>query len=549
MANQTLFINGKVFQPPHDGPVSSKDAVASFQPCLLVEGGLIKHVGPESDAVIAQAKAAGVPTRDLAGRTVLPGFIDGHIHLLILGQSLAKAGLEACASLSDIRDTIRAYAAAHPELPRILCRGWMHSMTPDGVSSADLDDLDPLGRPIFVDTKDLHSTWCSTSALAEVGVADTPDPVGGKIHRDPATGAPTGLLEEAAVFTIMWPFMARVASVEERAAAVEAAVRAYNAAGYTGLIDMAMDEDLWEAVLALRAREPDLPMRIAAYWLIRPGAEADSLAMVDRAQQLAAEFNADSSPNCRVVGIKIICDGIIDACTASLREPYSSNGADTGPIWTKEQLLPVVRRAAAAGLQVALHAIGDATIGTAIDVLEACTTAAQRPRIEHLELASAEDAARLGRLGITASVQPVHSDPAILRAWPRLIGEHRCGRAFAYREFADGGAPLALGSDAPTAPHAPLANAYVATTRRSARQPESTEVVNEHFALGLCESVVAGTRGAAYSCFADGWTGSLAAGKKADFVVCEMEWDKEKLLSAKVQETWFEGRQVYVSEE
>ncbi len=96
-------------------------------------------------------------------------------------------------------------------------------------------------------------------------------------------------------------------------------------------------------------------------------------------------------------------------------------------------------------LQVALHAIGDATIRMAIDVLSSCSTAELRPRIEHLELASREDAARLGAAGITASIQPVHADPAILRAWPRLLGSTRCGRAFAYREFADGGAVLALG--------------------------------------------------------------------------------------------------------
>src|SRR5690606_8481657 len=147
----------------------------------------------------------------------------------------------------------------------------------------------------------------------------------------------------------------------------------------------------------------------------------------------------------------------------------------------------------------------------------------RRPRIEHLELASATDAARLGKLGITASIQPVHADPAILRAWPRLLGEHRCARAFPYSEFVSGGAVLALGSDAPTAPHLPLPNLYVATTRRSYREPECEEVVNPEFALTVCQAVAGATHGSAYSCFADEWTGSLRTGLKADFVVAEVE--------------------------
>jgi predicted amidohydrolase YtcJ len=218
-------------------------------------------------------------------------------------------------------------------------------------------------------------------------------------------------------------------------------------------------------------------------------------------------------------------------------------------MWTKEELEPVVRRADEAGLQIALHAIGDETINMAVDVLAKCASPLRRPRIEHIELASKEDADRLGKLGITASIQPVHADPAILRAWPRLLGEHRCKRAFAYREFADGGAPLALGSDSPTAPYSPLGNVYVGTTRRSYREPKMTATVNEHFALGLCEAVAAATEGAAYSCFDDDRVGRLAVGLKADFVVVDMQWEKTKLMEAAIKETWFDGKRVWASDE
>lgn len=552
---ETLLTNAKVFQASSSTSASTgKDQQAAFATSLLIGAdGTIRHIGSsnsgDEEDIVTSARANGARVHDLQGKTVLPGFFDGHIHLLLLGMSLKKVDLGPCKNLDDIRETIKAYAKSHPDVPRIMCKSWMHVQTPGGVDHSMLDDLDP--RPIFVDTKDLHGCWCNQAAIDELdrglGIGTMPNPPGGTIHRD-GEGKPTGFFEEAVVFTIIWPFISRISSVEDRAAAMEAAIEVYNAGGYVGLIDMAMDQSSWDSLLALKARRPDLPMRIAAYWLIRPADEEDCLRQVDYVAEMASKYNATTSPDLKVVGIKLVCDGIVDACTAALSEPYTHTGSMEDPVWTKPMLLPVVRRADEAGLQVALHAIGDLTARNAIDTIEACAAPERRPRIEHLELTSPEDAARLGRLGITASVQPVHSDPAILRAWPRLIGEHRCGRAFAYREFADSGALLALGSDAPTAPHSLAANCYVATNRRSAREPDLETVVNGQFALGLCESVVAGTQGSARSCFMDDVTGKLEKGMKADLAVLDMQWDKTQMLKARVTQTWFAGRKVFDDE-
>ncbi|KAK1247595.1 hypothetical protein MKX07_002504 [Trichoderma sp. CBMAI-0711] len=545
----SVLVNGKVYQSPDSN--AAADVGPSFAECMIIRDGIIQYVGPEADAEVEAAKAAGATIRDLGNHTVLPGFIDGHLHILLLGQSLTKVGLEACKNLEDIRAEIKRYAVAHPDVPRIFCRGWMHSMTPEGVDSTLLDDLDE--RPIFVDTKDLHSTWCNTAGLEEVRrvmsiAEDAPDPAGGTFQRG-KDGKLNGVFNESAVFEYIWPFTAKVASIKERKEAIKAAIKAFNAAGYTGMVDMAMDETIWEPLVALRNEEGLGGMRIAAYWLMKPSDSLeDVIPQLDRAIELAGQYNSRTTPDCRVVGIKVICDGIIDACTASLTEPYST-GTSPDPIWSEEFLNPIVSKAHAAGLQVALHAIGNRTIRMAIDVLEKNTDRSRRPRIEHLEVSDAQDAARLGKLGITASIQPVHSDPAILRAWPRLIGEHRCKRAFAYRDFADGGAPLALGSDAPTAPHLPIPNMYVATTRRSYREPNLQTVVNPEFALTVCQSVVAATHGSAYSVFADEWTGSLRKGLKADFVICDVELEAERLIRGVVRETWFEGTQVYRAEE
>ncbi|KAF2196952.1 amidohydrolase 3 [Delitschia confertaspora ATCC 74209] len=591
---ERLFINGQFFA----ADASWKTSV--FHDAMFVQDGIIEHIGKRNDSFFVELENRdnGPSIVDLEGRMVLPGFIDGHMHLLLLGQSLTKLDLDGCKDLDDIRSRIGKYAREHPQQERILCRGWMHSMTNGLARASMLNDLDP--RPIFIDSKDLHSTWCNNAALEELNIWNMPDPVGGTIERDPVTGRPTGLLSEACTQLITWPHLAMVATMEDKLKALDAAVQAYHAAGYTGAIDMAMDENGWAAVQALKYYRPQsteetlqvlehhhpsdlgeslptpkehhlsssgealqapkyhhppgsggrLTIKLAAHWLITPsGTEEERLAQVDRAIQLH-KFTKDLDPTePRVVGIKVICDGVIDACTAALCEPYSTNGANGEPIWTAEMLGPVVQKADAAGLQCALHAIGDAAVRTAIDIIEKYGTPGRRHRIEHLELTRSEDAARLGKLGITASVQPVHSDPAILRAWPKLLGEERLGRAFAYKEFLDGGAVLAIGSDSPTAPYAPIPNLYVATTRKSARDLETNDApVNEHFKLGLCEAITAGTRGSAYSCFEENRVGNLEAGKRADFVIMDMEFDAAQLLKAKVWQTWSEGEVRYASE-
>ncbi|KAK4175834.1 putative amidohydrolase [Triangularia setosa] len=543
----TLFTNGRIFlSGVNPGENAGLTRPPTFADCMLIRDDKIEYVGSSSNKIITAALASNsVTTHDLQGKTILPGFVDGHLHLMLLGQALNKLDLVRCKNLEEIRSTIRSYAAANPDMPRILCRGYMHIQLPTGATAADLDDLDELNRPILIDSKDLHSTWCNTAGIIELGAEKWANVPGGIIERD-SNGKLTGVFSEAANITYVWPYLASVASMEERTAAIRSAITAYHEAGYTGMIDMAMDEGAWEAIQALIATDGSIPIRLACYWLVRPlPTEAETLAQVDRAIELASQHNDSTTPDCRIVGIKVICDGIIDACTAGLSQPYEHNSHFEVPLWTHTQLEPVVKRASSAGLQIALHAIGDATIKMVVDILSAHASPEKRPRVEHIELASAEDAVRLGQHRITASIQPVHADPAILKAWPKLLGQHRCGRAFAYREFADHGAPLALGSDAPTAPHAPLGNVYVATTRKSYREPELETAVNPHFALGLCESVAAGTEGAAYSCFDDHRIGSLKRGHKADFVVVDMEWEKENLTQSKIIETWYDGNKVF----
>lgn len=394
-----VFVNGKVFlNEMHPG----LETEPRFAEALCTRDGVIQHVGSEEDDAIISARAAGAAVHDLNGRTLLPGFIDGHVHLLTLGQSLSKVALDHCENIDDIRKAIKDYAIANPDEPRILCKGWMRYMSKPLADS--IDDLDP--RPIFIDSKDLHTTWCNHAGLKELDADNLVAPEGGVIERD-TNGKATGAFSEAAVFSIIWPFLVNVASMGQREAWINAAAETYNSYGYTGAIDMAMDEQAWETLLAIRETQSEkaLPLRVAAYWLIRPSSSLEvCLAQVDQAIELARRLTPEDSPDLHIVGIKLVCDGIIDACTAYLSEPYLKGSDATKPtkgerFWEPELLNPVVHKADAAGLQVALHAIGDAAITMVIDALSTCSPK-NRHRVEHLELASARDAKRLGEHGM-----------------------------------------------------------------------------------------------------------------------------------------------------
>jgi len=530
----TIFKNARIFTGSDN----------TFQQAMMIHGHQILYVGPEGDNAITRAKSSGAREIDLNNRIVVPGFIDSHVHILDFALSQRRLNLLSCKSLENIRETIRGYAQKYPELERLVCKGWVQSSTGGLALASMLDDLDR--RPIYIQANDLHSIWCNTAALRELGAENMPDPPGGMIHRD-ENGKPSGLLSESAHLCVALPFLTSVVSIEEKLTALKDAIKAYTSAGYTGMIDMAMNEEDWEVLKLFRQRHAgELPFHIAAHWIVPYSEDMDAVfGHVDRAIELHREFHPSTSPTFCIVGIKLIADGVVDGCTAALSQPYTNTTDPVALIWPTPALQAVTQKATAAGLQCAVHAIGDAAVKEAIDALSTSSQAqpnrSPRHRIEHLELTSPEDAKRLGQLGITASVQPVHSDPALFRAWPGLIGQHRCGRAFAYKEFLEGGANMALGTDAPTAAHLALPNLYNATTRKSSIEPECEETVNAHFGLELAKAVEAATTGAAYSRFAERWTGSLRKGLNADFVVLDMDWRAEGLLKARVAQTWYRG--------
>lgn len=537
---RVAYVHGRVF---------TADDAQEWAEAIAVDDDVIIAVGSTAD--VLAAAGPGVEVVDLDGRLVVPGFVDAHTHLVMMGEALGRVGLTDARTLEEIQARLRAARASAPDGARVLGRGWLFDSVPGGAPTAAMLDAAVADVPVYLDANDYHSCWVNSAALAELGITrDTPDPLGGRIGRD-ADGEPDGMLFETAAQQHVWEHLAAQATDADRDAAVERTIAAYLATGVTGVVDMAFDElGLAAFRRAADRRGGRLPIRVVAHWFVaNTGDEAANLAQVQRAIELAR----DDSPWVRVAGVKLVLDGVIDACTAAMRHPYA-DGSNADPIWPLDALEPVVVAADAAGLQVAMHAIGDAASGIALDALEHAIAVNgerdRRHRIEHLEYVDRADVARLARLGVVASMQPVHADPAIWANWAAMLGDERADRGFPWTEITDAGGVLAFSTDAPTAPHESLPNLYIAATRRSALDA-SFPPNHPEYAVPLADAVRHATRDAAYSCREEHVRGRLAPGLAADFAVIDRDpfsLGEASLLEARVVRTVIAGRVEYESD-
>lgn len=509
---------------------------------LVTDGDRIAYVG---DTATADRLAAGADTVELGGAFVLPGIVDAHTHLVNLGESLAQVDLLDAADLAEIQARVASAAAADPDAPRVRGRSWLFSAL-DGrpPHRAMIDAVEP-DRPVYLTAADLHSAWVNSAALRELGITrSTPDPLGGRIERD-VDGEPTGLLLENAALGLMRDVLDSLTTDAERLAAQDAAFACYLAAGVTSAVDMGLAEEELRALEQALARDGRLPLRMGGHWIVnRTGDRQRDLAQVARAVDLR---RTHQGPWLGIHGIKIFVDGVIDSCTAAMESPFA-DGSHPGALWDQESLDAVVAAADAADLQVAMHAIGDEASGMALDAIEhAIDVNGPRPRrhrIEHLETVTPESVKRIAALGVVASVQPVHADPAIQDNWRRMLGDHRVERGFPWAELAEAGATIAIGSDAPTAPYAPLPNLYIATTRLSALEPDLPANTPTN-AMPLTAALHRATADAAYAGRWEAVTGRLVAGLSADLVVVDADpyaRGPEVLLTARPLLTVVAGR-------
>ncbi|KAI9012466.1 amidohydrolase family protein [Hyaloraphidium curvatum] len=537
-----LFSGGRIF---------TSDPSSPFAESLVVDGERIAFVG----TLAAARERAGPGARhvDLKGGVAMPGFVDGHAHILGMGGSLLMAQLRGLGSLEDILAVLGKWHAENQDEERVLGLGWLYTAVPGGKPTRQmLDGLFP-DKPVYLLASDLHSSWLNSKALEEVGITrETKDPVGGCVVRD-ENGDATGHLVETAHFESTFPII-NGGAAELRAKRFAAAMKAYNSTGVTAAVEMALEKPALETMLRAE-KEGKQTLRVVAHCIIhRRDTPEEELAQVAEAARFAKE--TEGSDMFRVAGIKLVTDGVIDACTATLIEPYA-NGSNAEPIWDRESLERVVLAADSAGIQIALHAIGDQAVRNAVDALERAQkengTSGRRHRIEHLEYTDEAEVARLAPLGITASMQPVHCNPAYLSNWIEQLGQPRAARGFAWREFLDAGATLAFGTDTPTAPHMPLPNIYIAATRKHPDDP-TIPPLGPHHALPVDEAVVHATKDSAWASHMDGKVGMLKEGLLADVVVLNGDpfaegAAPEQLLKTRVVMTMLGGKEVFRADE
>ncbi len=473
-----------------------------------------------------------------SGKFVLPGLIDSHAHVSSQGFLTVQLNLAGTPSVEDAVQSIADYAKANPGSGWIEGRGWNQVLWPvrEFPTAAHIDAVVP-DRPVYLRRIDGHAGWANAKALEIAGIDDdTPDPIGGKIHRD-SDGHATGTLVDNA--------MALVASkisppnTEDYREAFLAAFRQLTALGLTSVHDAGINVTEAETYLSM-ADDNEMSMRIVAM-IAGAGANLDAI---------GKPIHSYGNDRLAISSVKLVADGAFGSRGAALFEPYDDDAENRGlPYWTQEELDGFVKKSNDMGFPVGIHAIGDLGNKQALDAIEKAQGGERSPmrnRIEHAQVIRLQDIPRFADLGVIASMQGTHATSDMNMAEDR-IGPERIKGAYAWRKLLDVGAIIANGSDFPVELANPMHGLYASVTRKSrAGLPENGWYVDE--ALTREETLHSFTWAAAYAAHQEDRLGSLEAGKWADFIVVDrdfIEIPDSEIDDIQVLQTWVGGDLVY----
>jgi hypothetical protein len=470
---------------------------------------------------------------DGEGRTLLPGFIDAHGHVMDLGFAALHLNLAGTSSLADLQQRLREYAAQHPSDAWLIGFGWNQELWPDKrfPTAADLDAVVP-DRPVVLERVDGHAVVANSAAMKAAAVTPaTQTPPGGRIENGLFVDNARGLIDNA----IPKPTQAEM----DRAFAKSQEILL--GFGVTGVGSMSTSLDDWNAFR--RAGDAGtLNVRLMVYLL-----------GVEPLKVIPHPTDWMYGDHLRAGGVKLFADGALGSRGAWLKQPYADKPDTRGlQFHSDAEMRELADTAASHGFQIATHAIGDAANAQVISTYERLNGkygTNRRWRIEHAQIVDCADLPRVGRANIIASMQPTHQTSDRLMAEKRLDAA-RLKCAYAWQSMLRTGAKLAFGTDFPVESPNPFPGLSAAISRQDVNgQPPGGWYPDERVTLD--EALSAYTRGAAYAGFAEQKIGALDAGKWADFIIVDRDPTKvnpQDLARTQVLETWVAGKKVWSRE-
>lgn len=533
----TILVNCKVYTENSNQP---------WAEAIAVSGEKIMAVG--DNASIGVWKNKETKSIDCQQHMVMPGFTDSHVHFIMGSQSLRRVPLDEAGTVEDVQKRLLAFAAGHPDAKVIEGFGWMYQIFgAAGIPDRKMIDAVLADKPVILESYDGHSRWVNTKALEQAGITnETPNPLNGIIVRDPA-GAATGMLKEAAMTLV--DKVEPEPSEDELISALTDGIKLANSFGLTRVDSAGGDAEKIEVFDKIRQKGL-LTLRFTMAPFLQPPAVTPE--MIASLEQLRATHHDDWIS---ATAVKFWADGVIESHTAAMLEPYSDDPTLNGhTTWTPEAYRAGVLEFNKRGFQIYTHAIGDKTIRMALDSYQAAheankTESTSRDRIEHIEDPDPTDIPRFGKLGVIASMQPLHAYPNddVLQVWAKNVGAERAKHAWPWRDILSGNGHLTFGSDWPVVTMDPWKAIQTLLTRETLEgTPKGGWLPYE--TLNLQQAIYGYTLGAAYAGFRDKKEGSIEAGKLADFIeISQNLFDTpvHEIHNTRVLRTFVGGKQVY----
>ncbi|MCX5200479.1 amidohydrolase [Streptomyces sp. NBC_00237] len=534
------------------GPVHTVDAARSRATTVAVRGGRIVAVGHDE---VRDLIGRGTHVVDLAGKLLLPGFQDAHVHPVGGGVEMGQCDLTGGRNAAEYREIIRAYADAHPEAEWITGGGWSMDAFPGGTPERGFLDEVVRDRPVYLVNCDHHGGLANSLALELCSVTrDTPDPADGRLERDP-DGVPTGMLQEGAMALVSAHVPAP--GQDEILAGLLRAQRLLHSHGITAWQDAMVGTHAGmtdpSPAYAKAAREGLLTARVnGALWWDRARGEEQIPELI------AARAELEIGDRLRASTVKIMQDGVAENHTAAMLDPYLTScgcPSDNSGISFIDptSLCSYVTSLDAAGFQVHFHALGDRAVREALDAVEAARTANgwadTRPHLAHLQVVHPSDVPRFRALGASANIQALWAahEPQMDELTIPFLGPERAAHQYPFGDLLRSGATLCAGSDWPVSSPDPLAALQVAVTRREPGASADVPAFFPEQRIDLGAAVAAYTAGTAYVNHLDE-TGSIRPGMLADLAVLDRDifaGAAEEIAEARVVGTYVGGEAVY----